>query len=162
MRVKNSSSAKSRDAVEKREPLQCHFGPCFAITSQGWSGSPNTHAQESPASEPGLGLAEMPCLKRFPKVKPNHRVPWIIYFQLLMSIYYKQKDSEWVVYNSEYFSSRELFINNRCCRVIHATTLGVSLICSAFCRKGYSSHGRVTTKHSGFCFFPPPTVAQKN
>lgn len=55
-------------------------------------------------------------------------------------------------YNSEYFSSVEFFINNRCCRVMRTATLNISLIWFSFLQKGLQVTLQ-SIKLSGFFFF---------
>lgn len=136
MRIKNSVAHQGREIQFRKviSPRSLLFLCLACHHFKGLAPLPHVHTQGNCRPISCLGLTLMPFASSFPEVKAPVMYSHRNIFQLLMSFTTKKKknDSEWMEYNSEYFSSLEFFINNRCCRVMHAATLNISLIWFSF------------------------------
>lgn len=72
----------------------------------------------------------------FHKLGPRYVFPLVFFFSVVYYQKKKKKGSEWTGLQLNIFLVRNFFINNRCCRVMHAATLNISLIWLCFLQKG--------------------------
>lgn len=134
MRIKNSIAHQGREIQFRKviSPRSLLFLCLACHHFKGLAPLPHVHTQGNCRPISCFGLTLMPFASSFPEVKAPVMYSHRNIFQLFMSFTTKKNDSEWMEYNSEYFSSPEFFINNRCCRVMHAATLNISLIWFSF------------------------------
>ena len=127
------------------------------ITLKGEASSPMYVHRKLLTNYPELGLTEMPFLNGFLEVRSQRCIPIDIFF----SVVYYQKKKRKIRMNGlrlNIFLVWNFFINTRCCQLMHAATLNISLIWLCFLQKGL----QFTLQSIKLSGVPPPTVAQKN
>lgn len=150
---KNKELYSSEQVISQRSLL---FLCLAAVTLKSESHSPSCTHKKLLTSYLDLSLTKMPFVNRFPEVKPQQCIPIdTIFFSLChFTTKKKKKNSERMDTTLNIFLVWNFFIiNNQWCQVTHVTNSTFPLFGSSFCKKGYSSHCRVSIKFPGFVSF---------